>query len=440
MATTTGTTGTTPRRAAIASFVGGMLEYYDFFVYGTAAALVLNKLFFTGLSPALGTVAAFATFAVGYVVRPLGGIVFGHIADRIGRKRSLVATLLVMGVSTVLIGVLPTYATIGAAAPILLLLLRLVQGFGLGGELGVASVFAVEHAPPGRRGFYGAFAYSGPFAGLVLSTSVFGLLSLMPDAAFASWGWRVPFLVSIVVVAVALVVRLRVPEPKVFRNSKDEVAKAKAPVVEALRGHAKDVLAVAFISAAPNTIFYIVTVFSLSYATTAHGVPQTTMLAVVTVAAVFLFTATPMWGGLSDRIGRKKPIVYGITAEATLLFVFFLGLETGNTLVIFGATVLVLGLGHAVVNGVVPAFFCELFPTHLRASAVSLGQQLGGVIGGFAPLVGAALIGASWGGWVPLAAYCVVLCALAVVATYVALNRWNRAAVTPSAAEVDLVS
>lgn len=429
MATTpTSHSTTTPLRAAIASFVGGMLEYYDFFVYGTAAALVLNKLFFTGLSPALGTVAAFATFAVGYVVRPLGGIVFGHIADRIGRKRSLVATLL------------PTYSSIGAAAPILLLVLRLVQGFGLGGELGVASVFAVEHAPPGRRGFFGAFAYSGPFAGLVLSTSVFGLLSQMPAEAFAAWGWRVPFLVSIVVVAVALVVRLRVPEPQVFNKAADEVAKSTVPVVEALRGHSKDVLAVALISAAPNTIFYIVTVFSLSYATTAHGVPQTTMLAIVTVAAVFLFTATPMWGGLSDRIGRKKPIVYGIIAEAILLFVFFLGLGTGNTLVIFGATVLVLGLGHAVVNGVVPAFFCELFPTHLRASAVSLGQQLGGVIGGFAPLVGAALIGANWGGWLPLAAYCVALCALAVGATYVALNRWNRATVTPQPATADLVS
>ncbi|MFF5989152.1 MFS transporter [Prauserella flavalba] len=427
--TPTSHSATTPVRAAIASFVGGMLEYYDFFVYGTAAALVLNKLFFTGLSPALGTVAAFATFAVGYVVRPLGGIVFGHVADRIGRKRSLVATLLVMGVSTVLIGVLPTYSAIGAAAPMLLLALRLVQGFGLGGELGVASVFAVEHAPPGRRGFFGAFAYSGPFAGLVLSTGVFGLLSLMPAESFASWGWRIPFLFSIVVVAVALVVRLGVPEPEVFRKTDDAGAKPRVPVVEALRGHSKDVIAVALISAAPNTIFYIVTVFSLSYATTAHGVPQTTMLGVVTLAAVFLFTATPLWGGLSDRIGRKKPIIYGTIAEGILLFVFFLGLETSNTLVIFGVSVLVLGLGHAVVNGVVPAFFCELFPTHIRASAVSLGQQLGGVFGGFAPLVAASLIGANWGGWLPLAGYGVVLCALGVSATFVALRRWDRSVV-----------
>ncbi|WP_190813238.1 MFS transporter [Saccharopolyspora pogona] len=436
MASTPTSQATTPVRAAIASFVGGMLEYYDFFVYGTAAALVLNKLFFAGLSPALGTVAAFATFAIGYVVRPLGGIVFGHVADHLGRKRSLIATLLVMGVSTVLIGVLPTYSSIGAAAPMLLLLLRLIQGFGLGGELGVASVFAVEHAPPGRRGFFGAFAYSGPFAGLVLSTGVFGLLSLMPADAFASWGWRVPFLFSVVVVAVALIVRLGVPEPTVLRTAGDEVTKPRVPVVEALRGHSKDVLAVALISAAPNTIFYIVTVFSLSYATTAHGVPQTTMLTIVTLAAVFLFTATPLWGGLSDRIGRKKPIILGTIAEGALLFVFFLGLETSNTLVIFATTVLVLGLGHAVVNGVVPAFFCELFPTHIRASAVSLGQQLGGVMGGIAPLVAATLIGANWGGWLPLAAYGVVLCALGVSATFVALHRWDRSIVSshPAAA------
>jgi MFS family permease len=422
-------TGTTPLRAAVASFVGGMFEWYDFFIYGTAAAIVFNQLFFANLSPAMGTVAAFATLAVGYVVRPLGGIVFGHVADRVGRKRSLLATLVVMGVSTFAIGLLPTFEAIGVLAPLLLLVLRIVQGFGLGGELGVASVFAVEHAPARRRGFYGAFAYAGPFAGLVLSTGVFALLTLLPPESFLAWAWRVPFLLSVVIVGVALYIRMSVAEPPEFADAERRGKTARMPVAIVLRHHLKDVVAVALMSAAPNTIFYVVTVFALSYGTTAYGVPRTTMLVVVTVAAVLLFVATPLWGVYSDRVGRKKPIIYGTLGEGLLLLLFFVCLSTAAVPVIFLGTLLVLGLGHALVNGVLPAFFCELFPTEVRTSAVSLGQQVGGVVGGVAPLVAAALVAASGGGWLLLGLYGLALCVLCAAATTLSVRRWTAGTV-----------
>ncbi|MEU7815437.1 MFS transporter [Pseudonocardia sp. NPDC049154] len=426
--------GTSPLKAAVASFVGGMFEWYDFFIYGTAAALVFNQIFFADLSPTMGTIAAFATLAVGYGVRPFGGIVFGHIADRVGRKRSLLLTLLVMGVTTVAIGLLPTYAAIGVTAPVLLLLLRIVQGFGMGGELGVASVFAVEHAPAGRRGFYGAFAYAGPFAGLVLSTGVFAILSLLPTETFVAWAWRIPFLLSVLIVGVALFIRMGVPESREFADIEDRVKETGIPVGVVLRHHLKDLVAVALMCAGPNSIFALVTVFALSYGTSAYGIPRTTMLLVVTVAAGLLFIVTPLWGAFSDQVGRSRPIIYGAVLEGLLLVLFFALLSTAHVALIFLGTMLVLGLGHAVVNGVFPAFFCELFPTEIRTSAVSLGQQLGGVIGGLAPLAAAALVAANGGGWHYLGLYGLGLCALCALATGLSVRRWGpRSGVTHDA-------
>jgi MFS family permease len=405
----------TPRRAAAASFVGTLTEYYDFFIYGTAAALVFNQLFFTDLSPAVGTLVAFATFGVGYVIRPLGGIVFGHIGDRLGRRRSLVITLLMMGLATFLIGCLPTYGQIGQAAPVLLVVLRLVQGFAVGGELGGAFGMAVEHAPDHRRGFFGAFAMSGAFAGLVLSSAVIGPLTLLSDEAFLAWGWRVPFLLSAVVVGIGLVIRHRVAESPVFEESRRAGTTERVPLWTVLHRHWRKVLTILLIWSGPNTILYLVTVFGLSVATTSYGVPRTTMLWLVGIAASVLVVSAPLWGALSDRVGRKWLVVAGVPVEAVLLWLFFVSLPTANPWAILATMMLVLGAGHGIITGISPAFFIEMFPTELRCTAVSVGQQLAAVVGGFAPVIAVAL--SSGGrGLMPVAGYVAVLCGLGAIA------------------------
>jgi MFS family permease len=262
------------RQVAAASFIGTTIEWYDFFLYGTAAALVFNRLFFPEFSPLAGTLPAFSTYAVGFVARPVGGIVIGHYGDKIGRKSMLILSLLIMGVATFLIGLLPTYAAIGVAAPILLVVLRLAQGFGVGGEWGGAVVLAVEHAPPGRRGFYGAWPQMGVPAGLLLSTGVFTLFNtLLSDAAFLSWGWRVPFLLSVVLVAVGLFIRLRIVETPAFQRVKDTGSEARMPIVEAIRTHPRNVLLAMGMRIAENGVFYVFTVFSLTYGAQVLKVP-----------------------------------------------------------------------------------------------------------------------------------------------------------------------
>ena len=424
-----------PRRAAAAAFFGGTLEYYDFFIYGTASALVLNQLFFTGLSPAMGTIAAFATLALGYLVRPLGAIIFGHIGDRFGRKTALISTLLTMGLATVLIGLLPTSTVMGEAAALLLIILRVAQGFGVGGELGNASILSVESAPPDRRGFYGSFASAGPFSGMVLSTGTFAFLSLLPKEQFLSWGWRLPFLFSVVLLVLTYAIRRHISEPEVSEDVRSTGAVDKFPIFQVARRHKKDLLIATVMSAGPGTVFYTISVFGLSYAATQYGIDQPTMLALVTIASVVLVCAVPAWGALSDRIGRRKLIISGMTCEAVFIFGYFLSLPTKNPVLILLSMVLVLGLGHALVNGVQPALFCEMFPVEVRSSAVSLGQQLGGAINGLAPVIAAAIIAVNPGGWYWIATYAGGLCLLGAIATVFAVARWahSTARVAPSA-------
>src|ERR671923_381302 len=296
------------RQVVAASFIGTTIEWYDFFLYGTAAALVFNKLFFPKVEPSSGTLLALAPYGVGFAARPLGGIVFGHFGDRIGRKAMLVLSLLIMGVATFLIGAMPTYAAIGIWAPIILVLLRIAQGIGVGGEWGGAVLMSVEHAPRGRRGFFGSWPQMGVPAGLLLSTTVFAVVqAVTSEAAFMAWGWRVPFLASIVLVAVGLFIRLKLMESPAFERVKETKTEAPRPIVDVVRKYPREVLIAMGMRVAENGAFYVLTVFVLAYGEDELGLSKGTMLTgVIIAAAIGLFTV-PLWGALSDRIGRKPP-------------------------------------------------------------------------------------------------------------------------------------
>jgi MFS transporter, MHS family, shikimate and dehydroshikimate transport protein len=420
------TTTVSPRRAAAAGFFGGVIEFYDFFIYGTASAVVLNALFFTDLSPAVGTLAAFATLAVGYIIRPLGAVVFGHIGDKYGRRTALMGTLITMGLATVLIGVLPTTALLGDWAAVLLVLLRLVQGLGLGGEMGNAATLSMESSPRSKRGFYSSFTYSGGFAGMVLATGVFALVSLLPREDFMAWGWRLPFLFSGVLLVITFMVRRHIPEPPASEQLRAEGRTERFPVLQVARKHKKDVLLATIIATGPNTVYYTVSVFGLSFAVATYGVAQTTMLALVSLSSAVLAFSVPLWGGLSDRVDRRKLIIIGLIAEAIFIFVYFMLLGTADPMMILLGMALVLVFGHGVVNGIQAALFTELFPVEVRSSAVSLGQQLGGAISGFGPLVASAIIVANPGGWYLVALYAGGLCLLGAVAAAFTVARWGH--------------
>src|ERR1700709_2650099 len=307
------------RRVVAASFIGTTIEWYDFFLYGTAAAPVFGHLLFPGASPLIGTLSAFGTFAVGFAARPLGGVIFGHFGDRIGRKAMLVTSLLIMGLATFLIGCLPTHASIGILAPILLVLLRFAQGIGVGGEWGGAVLMAVEHAPKGKRGFYGSWPQMGVPCGLLLSTVVFTVVqNLTTEAQFMAWGWRVPFLVSIVLVAVGLFVRLALAESPAFKAVKESDAEVEVPIVELVKTHKRDVLTAMGMRIAENGTFYIFTVFVLAYGEDTLKLSKNTMLTGVIIPAAVGLISVPFWGALSDRVGRRKLYLAG--AVFTLLF------------------------------------------------------------------------------------------------------------------------
>jgi MFS transporter, MHS family, shikimate and dehydroshikimate transport protein len=409
-------TTTTSTRAAAGSFIGGVVEWYDFFIYGTAAALVLNDVFFPDADPAAGTLLALATFGIAYLARPLGGIVFGHIGDRAGRRTALVATLLLMGVATFLIGVLPTYAAIGLWAPAILVVLRLAQGLAAGGELGGASALAVESAPPGRRGFFGAFAMSGSSAGIALGSGVFALVLMLPRDAFLAWGWRVPFLLSVIVVVVGFVVRRKVPEPEVFVETvtADPAATKRLPLVEVLRTYGRGTAVAIVVYSAQVIAFYLVTVYSLSFAraTLDASIPALIVTA-VTITTVTNVVANLAWGALSDRIGRRPVIIGGAVVQAVFLYAFFLVLPTGSFPLIVLTMLGTLSLGQAAIVGVVPAYFSEMFDTRVRVTGIGLGVGLSAIIGGFTPLVAAAV-----GSWVVIATIAAVVCAAACAAVF----------------------
>ena len=378
---------------ALASLIGTTIEWYDFFLYGTAAALVFNRLFFPTFDPLTGTLAALGSYAVGFVARPVGGVVIGHFGDRVGRKSMLVLTLVVMGVATMLIGVLPTYDTAGPWAAVALVLLRLAQGFGVGGEWGGAVLIAVEHAPPGRRGFYGSWPQMGVPAGLILSTAVFATFSSLPDETFLAWGWRVPFLMSGLLVGVGLVIRLRLLETPAFMRIKREAREARQPVVEVLRRYPREVLVAVGARIAENGAFYIYSVFVLVYATQHVGLARQTVLSGVLIGAAIDLVAIPAFGALSDRVGRRPVYLFGAVMTGVLAFPLFWLLDTGSTPLVWLGLALVFTFSHAPMYGPQAAFLAELFGTRVRYTGASLGSQLASVLaGGLSPFIATALL------------------------------------------------
>jgi metabolite-proton symporter len=382
-----------PRRVALAAMVGTTIEYYDFFIYGTAAALVLGPQFFPNVSSVAGTLAAFATFSVGFFARPLGGVVMGHYGDRLGRKRMLVFSLAVMGSATVLIGLLPNYATIGMAAPVLLVVLRFVQGFGVGGEVGGAILMSYEHAPRARRGIYGAFPMMGLPLGVVLSTGVYILVQAFVSAeAFARWGWRLPFLLALVIVIVGMLLRARVAESPEFTAAQVGGKVRKLPLVAVLRSSPKELVAGSLATIAAPTLGYLMQVYLLSYGTKVLKVPSSTMLSIIVISAVVWLVVVPVAGLLADRWGRKRMFVVGNVWMVIWAFPFFALLNTASFPLMLLAVV-TGSVATAIITGVQGAILSEAFPIDVRYSGLSITVQVGTLLGGaVAPLAATALL------------------------------------------------
>jgi metabolite-proton symporter len=386
------------RLVGMASLIGTTIEWYDFFLYGTAAALVLDKIFFPTFDPFVGTLASLATYTVGFIARPLGGAIIGHYGDRIGRKSMLVLTLLIMGIATFLIGLLPTYEQLGPLAAVLLVILRIAQGFGVGGEWGGAILMAVEHAPPGRRGFYGSWPQIGVPAGLLLSTIVFTPFSRLPQEAFLSWGWRIPFLLSIGLVVLGLVIRVRILETPAFSRMKEQRQQARQPILEVFRHYPREVLIAMGARLVENGAFYLYTVFVLIYGTQHVGLDRSTVLTGIMIAAALELIAIPLFGALSDLIGRKPVYLFGAIGSGVLAYPLFWMMDTASPLLVWLALVIALSICHAAMYAPQGAFFSELFGARVRYSGASLGAQLASVIaGGLSPLVATTLLREGYG-------------------------------------------
>ncbi|MHC9292227.1 MFS transporter [Mycobacterium sp. LTG2003] len=409
------------RKAGIAALVGTTLEWYDFLIYGTAAALVLNSQFFPNVNPTVGTLAAFASYAVGFLARPLGGIVLGNMGDRVGRKRMLVFTIVLMGVATTLIGVLPNYDTIGVLAPILLIVLRLLQGFGAGGEYAGAVVLSVEHGDQQRRGMAGAWAPTGFAIATLLSTGVFQLATLLPEGAFHSWGWRVPFLLGAVLLVVGYFIRRNIDETQAYENAvraeaRGAAEETKIPVLEAIRRNPRNFLVVVGSRLAENGFAYLFPVFAVGFAVNTLGVPSSTTLLAVVIASAVQICAIPVWAHVSDRIGRRPVYAAGALASVLWLVPFFLMLETLSPALLILGFVVGLGILYPAMLAPQAAYYAELFDTRTRLSGFAFAREIGSVLaGGFLPLIATALI-AAFGHWWVIIVYLGVLTAITLVA------------------------
>ncbi|MDQ4047353.1 MAG: MHS family MFS transporter [Actinomycetota bacterium] len=389
------------RKAALAAFLGGALEYYDFFIYATAASLIFSKIFFPAGDSTVALLASFATFGVAYVARPFGAVVFGHLGDKIGRKNTLVLTLVLMGAATFLIGVLPDFNTAGYWAPALLVLLRLMQGLSAGAETAGASALSTEEAPEGRRGFFASFAMSGISAGIVLASLAFLPVAAMSEADRLAWGWRIPFWLSVIVLIVAYLVRRSLDEPEVFEEKHDHGELVKLPFAKMFKTHPAQFFQVALMSFETVTNTFMQS-FGLAYAVTV-GVPASTMLWVSIAGNVLAIATQPLMARLSDALGRRPVFIAGVLGSGVMIFVYFSVISTGNVPMIFLTSTLITAGTYAMSNAIYPAWFSELFNVKVRYSGMAIGLQVGILCAGFTPLLGTALVGADKANWGPAA-------------------------------------
>jgi metabolite-proton symporter len=409
------------RRVVMASLIGTTIEWYDFFLYGSAAALVFNRLFFPEFDPLVGTMLAFATYALGFVARPVGGIVFGHFGDRIGRKRLLMLSLVLMGVATILIGLLPTYAQIGVWAPLALIVLRLIQGFAVGGEWGGAVLMAAEHGDAARRGFWASWPQAGVPAGSLLAAAVLAIMaSVQTEADFLQWGWRVPFVLSALLVVVGWYIRNRVSESPMFETEVEAAdAPAKVPAMDVLRERPKALVLGAGLRLGENISYYILTVFSLTYLVDVSHESRSVALNALLIGAAVQFFAIPLLALLSDRIGRRPVYALGAFGLAIWGFVLFGLLGSGDNASIILALVVGLVL-HGAMYGPQAAFITELFPTRIRYSGVSIAYQLTSIVAGsLAPII-ALWLYKQYDSATPVAIYVGVACAVSGISALLA--------------------
>ena len=403
------------RRVVVASMIGTTIEWYDFFLYGTAAALVFNKLFFPRADPLTGTLLAFATYALGFVARPLGGLVFGHFGDRIGRKQLLMLSLMLMGVSTFLIGLLPTFGQVGLLAPLMLVLLRLVQGFAVGGEWGGAVLMVCEYGDARRRGFWAGWPQAGVPAGNLLAAGVLAIMSaIQSEQDFLAWGWRVPFLLSAVLIAIGYWVRSSLAESPVFAQAVAERGVERAPVLEAIRRRPGGIAIGAGLRVAENISFYLITTYAISYMTQIAHLSRTLALNAMLAGAAVEVVMIPIFAALSDRIGRRPVYVVGAAGMAIWGFAFFRMIDTGLTINVLIAVIVGLVL-HGAMYGPQAAFIAELFPTRMRYSGASLAYQATSIFAGsLAPII-AVMLYKTYGSWMPIAIYLAVAGAISAV-------------------------
>lgn len=382
-----------PKMVAFASAIGTTIEWYDFFLYGVVTPLVLNKVFFPNFDPVAGTLLAYTTFFVGFISRPIGGVIFGHYGDRIGRKTVLILTLLIMGIATFLIGLLPTYASIGIWAPILLLTLRIFQGIGIGGEWGGAVLMAVEHSPTGERGFYGSWPQIGVPAGLLLSAGVVYLLSYLPEADFFAWGWRIAFLLSAVLVALGLYIRLKILETPAFVQAKKEEKVVAVPVIDLFKTHGKNTLLGLGARYIEGVTFNIFGVFIVGYLTNALNMSRQTALAGVMISSALMIIMLPIYGYISDRIGRRKVFAIGALLIGILTFPSFWLMQTASPILIWIAIAIPFAFVYPAVYGPQAALFSELFDTRVRYTGISFVYQFSGIFAsGLTPIIATMLL------------------------------------------------
>ncbi|WP_447854043.1 MFS transporter [Enterobacter mori] len=409
------------KKVLIASLTGSSIEWFDYFLYGTAAALVFNKIFFPMVDPVIGLILSYLSFSLTFFIRPIGGVLFAHIGDRIGRKKTLVLTLSLMGGATVTIGLLPTYDMIGMWAPALLILMRIIQGMGIGGEWGGALLLAYEYAPEKRKGFFGSIPQAGVTIGMLMATFIVSLMTLFSEDDFLSWGWRIPFLLSSILVLIGLWIRKDIDETPDFQKVKKSGQVAKAPLRDTLKHHWREVLIAAGLKVVETAPFYIFSTFVVSYATTTLTYQKSQALEAVTLGALVATIMIPLMGLLSDKIGRQRMYAVSVFVLGLFIVPWFMLLNTGTTWGIVLATVIAFGVLWAPVTAVLGTLCSEIFSANVRYTGITLGYQLGAALaGGTAPLIATGLLAKYDGDWVPVAWYLAVTVVISLIAIFCA--------------------